>query len=263
MTCRIFVAEPTKFVVAGTQRTGTTLLRTSLSSHPRIVCHGEVFKLGKKPYALPGGYWAFTRVDSAHRLQAAFFPRHACRNFLAELYGHRECSAIGFKLMLDQCEARPYLWPLVLQHQVKTILVTRRNLLKTLVSRQTAASTGVYHVSATLPAKSAVANWAARPVRIEAATVIRDLDAIAEESLEWRRRLENLEFMELVYEEYVHDQPHWNARVLEFLRVPAQALKSDLKKVNPDVLRDLVTNYDEIADVLRKSPYSFCLGAND
>jgi len=173
------VAEPTKFVVAGTQRTGTTLLRTSLSSHPRIVCHGEVFKLGKKPYALPGGYWAFTRVDSAHRLQAAFFPRHACRNFLAELYGHRECSAIGFKLMLDQCEARPYLWPLVLQHQVKTILVTRRNLLKTLVSRQTAASTGVYHVSATLPAKSAVANWAARPVRIEAATVIRDLDAIA------------------------------------------------------------------------------------
>lgn len=108
-----------------------------------------------------------------------------------------------------------------------------------------------------------VADWVARPVRIEAVTVVRDLAMIAAETAKWRQRLENLEVMEVVYEEYVRDQASWNGRVLEFLQVPVQELNSDLKKVNPDVLRDLVTNFVEIADVLRQSPYAFCLDPDD
>jgi hypothetical protein len=239
------------------------LLRTSLSSHPEIDCHGEVFKLGKAPYALPGGYWAYTRLDSSHRLKAALFPQRSFRDFLAQLYGQRENRAVGFKLMLNQCEATPYLWPLVKQHHVKVILVTRRNFLKTLVSRQTAATTGVYHVSASLPVKTAVVNWVARPVVIDAKTIIQDLDTIAQEVIEWKSRLGQLEFIELIYETYVQDQPHLNEKALDFLEVPKRMLNSDLKKVNPDVLRNLIANYDEIADVVRRSPYSFCLGPDD
>jgi len=257
------VAEPTKFVIAGTQRTGTTLLRTSLSSHPEINCHGEVFKLGKSPYALPGGYWAYTRLDGSHRLKAGLLPQRSFRDFLAQLYGQRDKRAVGFKLMLNQFEARPYLWPLVMQHHVKVILVTRRNFLKTLVSRQTAATSGVYHVSASLPAKAAVTNWVARPVVIDAKTVVQDLDTIAQEVIEWKSRLGQLEFFELIYETYVQDQPNLNAMVLDFLEVPKRVLDSDLKKVNPDRLRNLVANYDEIADAVRRSPYSFCLDPDD
>lgn len=257
------MSEPTKFVIAGTQRTGTTLLRTSLSSHPDINCHGEVFKLGKAPYALPGGYWAYTRLDNSHRLKAALLPQRSVEAFLAQLYGQRGNHAVGFKLMLNQCEARPYLWPLVVQHRVKVVLVTRSNFLKTLVSRQTAAITGVYHVSASLPAKSAVANWVARPVVVDAKTIVQDLDAIAQEVIDWKTLLGPLESTELVYEDYVQDQPNLNARVLDFLKVPKRVLDSDLKKVNPDRLRTLVANYDEIAEVVRRSPYSFCLDPND
>jgi LPS sulfotransferase NodH len=257
------VAEHTKFVIAGTQRTGTTLLRTSLSSHPEIDCHGEVFKLGKAPYALPGGYWAYTRQDSLHRLKAALLPQRSFRDFLAKLYGERGHRAVGFKLMLNHCEAMPDLWPLVAQHDVKVILVTRRNFLKTLVSRQTAAATGVYHVSASLPVKTAVANWVARPAVIDAKTVVQNLDTIAQEVIEWKSRLGQLEFIELIYETYVQDQPDFNAKVLDFLEVPKRVLDSDLKKVNPDRLRNLLANYDEIADVVRRSPYSFCLDTDD
>src|SRR5688500_10261144 len=165
------LVEPTRFVIAGTQRTGTTLLRTSLSSHPDIDCRGEVFKLGKSPYALPGGYWAFTRQDASHRLEAALFPRRSFRNFLDNLYGQRACRAVGFKLMLNHCTSRPYLWPLIAEHGVKVVLVTRRNVLKTLVSRCAAAVSGVYHVSTSLQAKSAVADWVPRAVKIDSATV--------------------------------------------------------------------------------------------
>src|SRR5688572_8111341 len=180
------LVEPTRFVIAGTQRTGTTLLRTSLSSHPDIDCRGEVFNLGKSPYVLPGGYWAFARQDASHRLSAAVFPRRSFRNFLDHLYRERACGAVGFKVMLNHCMSRPYLWPLIAEYGVKVILVTRRNVLKTLVSRCAAAVSGVYHVSASLPAKTAVADWKPRTVKINSATVIQELDKIAQEADGWR-----------------------------------------------------------------------------
>jgi LPS sulfotransferase NodH len=253
--------EPTRFLIAGTQRTGTTLLRTSLSSHPRIACHGEVFKLGKSPYALPGGYWAFSRHTLMRRLAATLRPPRSFRAYLDQLYGNRDCSAVGFKLMLNQCASRPYLWPLICEYRVKAILITRRNVLKTLVSRRTAETTGVYHVSPSLPAKSAVSNWTAQPVRIEPKSLLDDLDRISNETTEWKRRLKDCQFMELIYEEYFQDQPAWNAKVLDFLGAPRHELSSDLRKVNPDELGSLVSNYDEIAGVIRTSRYSYCLPA--
>ena len=75
--------------------------------------------------------------------------------------------------------------------------------------------------------------------------------------------MNHLEFMELVYEDYIQDQSSWTDTVLSFLRVPNQTLTSDLRKVNPDSLQYLIANYDEIADVVRCSPYAFCLTIKD
>jgi LPS sulfotransferase NodH len=252
-------ADPAKFLIAGTQRTGTTLLRTSLSSHPEITCHGEVFKLGRVPYSQAGGYWAYSRSSIGNRLRSVLLPRRSCAEYLARLYGEQGGSAIGFKLMLNQCDARPYLWPLIARFPVSCILVTRRNHLKTLVSRLTAAASGVYHVSATLPAKSAVSKWVAQPVVVDAASIIAELDAIADEAARWRDLLSGVRSVEIEYEAYVRDQSAWNARVLDFLGVSQSALSSDLKKVNPDQLATMIVNYDEIADVLAGSSYAFCL----
>lgn len=256
------MAEPTRFLIAGTQRTGTTLLRTSLSSHPRIVCHGEVFKLGKKAYTLPGGYWAFARQSLRQRVDAMLRPRRSFRDYLDRLYGHRECSAVGFKLMLNQCASRPFLWSLICGYGVKAILVTRRNVLKTLVSRLTAAESGVYHVSPTLQAKSAVSDWTAKSVRIEPGTLLGDLDRILGETAEWKLKLKDCVFMELIYEDYVRDQATWNSKILDFLGAPPQALSSDLRKVNPDELRALVSNFDEVASIVRQSRHAHCLAGD-
>lgn len=257
------MSEATRFIVAGNQRTGTTLLRTSLSSHPDVVCYGEVFKLSKPPYKLPGGYWAYSRSSTTNRIRAALLPRASFREYLNRLYSRQQYRAVGFKLMMSHCKSKPVLWPLIRQHEVKAVLVTRRNVLKTLVSRLVAAASGVYHVSASLPVKTAVANWAGQMIVVNPATIIQDLDTIARQPVEWRSFLERMEFMELVYEDYVRDQLSWNAKVLDFLGVPRQPLMSDLKKVNPDELRNLVSNYDVIAELVRSSPYSYCLNSDD
>jgi GTP:adenosylcobinamide-phosphate guanylyltransferase len=98
-------------------------------------------------------------------------------------------------------------------------------------------------------------------VRLNAQSLLDDLDSISNETIEWKRRLKDCEFIELIYEEYVQDQPGWNAKALEFLGAPWYALSSDLRKVNPDELGSLVSNFDEIASIVRKSRYSSCLPA--
>ena len=255
--------EPSRFLIAGTQRTGTTLLRTSLSSHPLITCHGEVFKLGRIPYTLPGGFWAYSRSSFVNRIRTIVSPRRACWDFLSRLYGDQRSRATGFKLMLNQCESMPYLWTLIRRFPVRCILVTRRNCLKTFVSRAAAAASGIYHVSATLPAKSAVKGWVAQPVTLDPDTIIRELDEISSEPVRWRSRLEDVPTLEIAYETYVYHQSTCNDRVLDFLAMPRQPLSSDLKKVNPDRLSESIANYDEIADLVGKSPYAFCLSDDD
>jgi LPS sulfotransferase NodH len=153
----------------------------------------------------------------------------------------------------------PFLWPLICHYKIRAVLVTRENVLKTLVSRRAAAASGVYHVSATLPAKTAVPTWQGRSVAIDPTTIISELNAIARQRDEWIGALQNVEYIELVYEDYVQDQLSWNNRVLDFIRVSRRALTSDLQKVNSNELRDVIANYDQVADVLQDSPYSHCL----
>ncbi len=96
-------------------------------------------------------------------------------------------------------------------------------------------------------------------MKIDPRSLLDGLDKISNETIEWKRRLKDCTFMELIYEEYVQDQPRWNSKALEFLGAPWHALSSDLRKVNPDELGSLVSNFDEIASIVRNSRYSYCI----
>jgi len=257
------VQETTNFVILGTQRTGTTLVRTSLSSHPNILCCGEVFNLGKRPYSKPDGYWHYSRQDFNRRLKALFNPQKMTAGYLEQLYSSEGYSAIGFKFMLSDCLTRPYIWPLLLNRNVKAILVSRRNSLKTLVSRRSASASGIYHISKTLNIKTAVETWTPRKITINTKTVIDDLSNIELECSLWRTRLDNVvEHIDVVYEEYAGSIDAGNRRILEFLDVPQLQLTSDLKKINPDNLGDLISNYDDLAKVLKGTKYAKYLDAS-
>lgn len=249
--------QPTRFVIVGTQRTGTTLIRTSLSSHPDIVCHGEVFSPG---YRDPGGYHHYTHQSIWHRLAGVLGRRAATVAFLRRLYAEQGCAAVGFKLMLNQCRRRPGVWEFLTQHGTKVILVERRNVLKTLVSRRAAEASGVYHVSRSLRKGSAVTSWQPRKIRLDTDSLIRDLDAIAAEPDGWRGKLNpRTEHLHVVYEDYLADTGAGNRSILSFLGVREVALSSDLKKVNPDRLQDIVENYEEVVEAVTNSRYAGCL----
>lgn len=249
--------NPTKFVIFGTQRTGTTLVRTSLSSHPEILCCGEVFNLGKRPYSHADGFWAYSRSSLNHRIQTLFKPESLTESYLKQLYSNSNVSAVGFKLMLNHCTARPYIWHLLSEQKIRGLLIWRENALKTLVSRRIAAKSGVYHVSSSLKAKSAVKEWAGSTVTIDTHSLLRELEDITLEPDAWRKLLrQEIEYIDVVYEEYVENMRLGNDRILDFLSIDQRPLTSDLKKVNQDSLCNLISNYDEVYDLLKGSEYS-------
>jgi len=251
------VDKTTNFVILGTQRTGTTLVRTCLSSHPDIMCCGEVFNLGKSAYSLEDGYWWHSNIDIKHKLRAFFRPQKATAMYIDQLYSNTQFAAIGFKFMLNQCLTRPHIWSLLTKKNLKVLLVRRHNALKTLVSRRTAAESGVYHVSKTLPARSAVKEWTGSSIKINATTLIDDLNAINSETAAWRTRLDDkIEYIDIDYEEYVDDMEAGNRKILNFLDVRQLPLTSDLKKVNRDDLSTLISNYGEVAKVLQNTKYA-------
>ncbi len=240
-----------RFVVLGTQRTGTTLVSTSLNSHPKVKCLGEAFKAflprGDVDVADSGyrRYWS----SSLGRRCAHYLRRErSVRTFLDELYGGTDCAAVGFKLMFNQLRQAPAILDYFEEHAVRCINVYRDNILKTLVSRLSARATGVFHAT----------EKKARPkVTIQTAGLIERLTALEAEKTRWRDLVgERLPMMRVSYEDFVRDRDVCGRQVLEFIGVAPQPLDSRLSKLNPDHLRDIVDNYEEIAALLASTPFA-------
>lgn len=252
--------RPIPFVVFGNQRTGSTLIATKLTSHPRIVCYEEVF--------LP---WVDSSPSLRDWLDAAGRPQWlravpgVRASFLDVLFDADsvpgDVGAVGFKVMYNQLSLWPtfaYLTPRggrLLQdrslrnwlsvNEVIIIHTLRRNRLKVLVSHELAAQSGRYHSRDSESENRRVAipllGLKARLRRIETA------ERVA------RATIRGLPTIEIVYEDYISaggaDQ---DGRLCAALGQPILegGLSSPLRKVSSDDLRDTVENYDQVAAYL-------------
>lgn len=181
------------------------------------------------------------------RTQSILRPAASAASFLDHLYSSTEIRALGFKLMLNQCQERPYVWQELVRKNVKAILVSRRNALKTLVSRRAAAKSGVYHIRE---------GWEAPKVRINTRNLLRKLVRIEEEQAMWKSMLDgHLEYVEVVYESFLSDLTGESNTILRFLGVRELDLASKLKKVLPDELANVIANYDDVRKTLEGTPF--------
>jgi len=259
----------TPFVILGTQRTGTTLIRTSLDSHPAVQCRGEVFVVGRwplalsrtKPYTHSDGFWAYRRRNGSNRMLSLVARRRSIATFLDELYAPGARQAIGFKLMLSEARRFPEVLAYLKQRQVKAIHVLRRNVLNTFISRESARLTGVYHVRNTDEGTGAGARppRRAKP-RLDPRTLVAKLRSIAAEDAEWTELISHqLPVHRVVYEDFVRNQADTSAAMLEFIGIPPATLTSDLKKIVPDDWRAAVANSDEVERALKGSEFESVL----
>lgn len=238
-----------RFVVVGVQRSGTTLVTTSLASHPDIHCAGELFKM-RKPQSevdvLDSGYQTFLEGSVGRRVADRIFRRRVVASFLDAFYDRRDSKATGFKLMNNQ--TLPGRFPMVVRyvvkHQINVIQVIRNNVFKTHLSRVVAQRGRIFHTT----------DRPATPETVIVPTVklVRQLDAIAAQNERLQRLFATpVPYLVCRYEDYVADPQSEGARLLSFLQVPKAELRSPLKKIGSDNLAEVVENIEEVRQCLR------------
>lgn len=259
---------PRLFVVFGGQRTGSTLVRTRLNSHPHIVCYGEVL-LPAVPWEPSFRSWLAERGYPKYFRAVPTVRRSFLDWLVAGQQEHdagkheRDVQAIGLKLMYDQISLVPkisYNAPPAgkLLHDVGMlrwlrdrdaliIHTLRRNHLKTVVSLARASQTQEYHRRSEAPSPGGV--QIALPLRGLKARLSR-ID-LAERVA--RDAIKEMTSIEVWYEDYVGSQ---RADVEKLIcaelgqDVPVGGLQSPLVKVSSDNLREAISNYDEVAGLL-------------
>jgi LPS sulfotransferase NodH len=272
-----------RFLIIGDARTGSTLLVDALQSSPAIVCFAELFNVGVD--FVPFGVEGYDNFDQRQRELRDRDPQ----SFLAtRIYSRHsdDVRAVGFKLLYGQALHNPGLMEsLLADRELHVVHLNRRNVLRLLVSRKIARTTGVYvertrawndrgrlqniarHPLQALGRLPKVASRIANKRKVD--RIGKSVHVSAEElerfSLEHAIRFEanaqtfsNHNVLNLDYEDILSDRDAVFARTQKFLGVEPVELEPSLRRQNPEPLRDLVANYDHLKRELRNSPLAYC-----
>ena len=253
-----------KFIILSNQRSGSTLLVFLLDSHFQIQCWSELFqkidpnKLNKSHY--PKHYkisWVQFYESSPTRQFLYKFRKSALVNkYLDNIYTNtrdKNIQAIGFKLIYSQLEAFPQVKDYIKKNNIKVIHCIRRNSLKTIISLETAKARRKFATREpleTIPITLKCDNLIDRLNKMS--TLIKNYSEI---------RSHTNSYYEIFYEDLISNKETESRKLLDFLGISDyRILTTDLLKMNPDSIEDIVDNYEELKDTLQDSEYeSFLL----
>jgi hypothetical protein len=242
-----------RFIVLAGRRSGTTLLVESLDSHPDVECRKDVFSIRRrwKRFQVDvktGLFYQFRTASLGRRIDYLFRRRRLVHAFLEEtLSPTGGVLARGIRLSYEQVRKYPDILPWVLENDVRVIHLVRDNALKAVVSHFTAKKRGFAH---------ATSQVARVTLRLPPAGLRAHLEKREREIDRYRALFRDRPCCEVSYESFLARKEEETRRLLGFLGIPRYApLTSRLVKQNPDSLRDILENYDEIARALRGTPF--------
>jgi LPS sulfotransferase NodH len=157
-----------------------------------------------------------------------------------------------------------YIALLAAQGFERFIVLARHNHLRKLVSGIAGKRSGLWHtrtaVRGPAPVPLPVEDFRFGPWRGTLLECLRDLDAQHARLL---AELAGRQVLRLSYEEHISDDPGVAYRaVCAFLGLEPRPVRPTLTKTNPFPLRDIVSNWDEVAAVLAGTPYAWMLDAD-
>lgn len=207
----------TNCVIICMGRTGSTLLVELLDSHPDVEFRGELFR--------PGGEF-LSRTDWTRR---EYLERGAYRT---------QAEIRGFKMPFDWIIRYPGIFDDLEDLGYRAILLHRRNLLSHFVSAKLAGLNQNWASQAAYPEQELLVDkWELSRFFGIAAYV-------------WGYVLpnmtKNLQTLTVYYEDLLHSDAHDN--LLKYLGARPAALSTQTVKARTRSLRDVITNYDELAE---------------
>lgn len=232
-------SKPAPFVIAADLRTGSTLLATSLDTHPQIRCYGELLHSEDLPD---------NRIEGFARLDASV------EAILQQAMQARGVAACGFKAMiflpLPSATHWGDAWKRIRELPgLRVIWLTRRDRLAQYASAEVVRYTGVFHPYD----DDRVYRPEHRPViRIdpdEFRSWVRERDA----QLRMRREmLQGVPAFDLDYETLTGDWERSTTCIQRFLGVDVAPLVQQKKRQERRPLAEVIANYAELAARLRR-----------
>ena len=257
-----------KFLIAGQQRTGSTMLVRTLDQHESICCRGELF-IKNYPNRTLGGYESYIRQSLQRRAFHLLSRRRSIDHYLDEVFSAprylftnddkwRNCKAIGFKMQYGQARRTPAALRYVNDRKLPVIHLVRRNPLRILVSLLVRRTTG--EANRVLDAGHSTESAAITRVKVEVADLLSSLQKLEKNNLRWEQFVASSPRLSVYYEDMVEDMAGELNRILDFLGLPRQAgLEPPTVKLNPAPISDIIVNYDEVARHLKGTAFERCL----
>lgn len=222
-----FRGKKTKFVIFGLGRSGSTLLKQLIDSHPDIKCEGELFN--------PGDHIVESRI--LRKFMHWFpVPVFSLRTFLftGPLY--------GFTLLNYQFARPEKLLKKLQQKGWKIIRIYRKDSLNQSFSNIVAQKTALWH-------RSKEAETETPKLRIEPDELLFRLNMIVKNKEKETKMFEHIEHLKISYEEDLENKTLWPGtmkRVFEFLETYPVEGKTTLRKTYSKPYAEIVENYDEL-----------------
>lgn len=226
-----------RFIVLGHQRTGSTLVTSSLRRNPGVWCFSEVFNPGPIQFFTPG-LSNDSRLLKAYRVRdpVGFLERFIFRGYQPRI------RAVGFKLFADHMRL-PHMEPLVAtlaaDEGLRCIHVSRANHLRALLSLKLAKST---------------ATWAAKDgghaadvrVTIEPDELIAFSAKRRADEAVLRESFPGAPLCEVEYQELTRNLPDVLTKLQHFLGVEPVPIEPPLRKQTTGSLTARIVDHDAL-----------------
>jgi LPS sulfotransferase NodH len=234
-------------IILTTQRSGSTFLVDCLRSHPDIHCAGEILN-GQPDDPRPPYRGPFKQAVKLMRIVKSGAWRPA--NRMGEYFAGGHAKVRCFKAMYNQLR-RPFALAYLREHKdVHVMHLRRQNLLKVHVS--TLLMPKRKQLQATGPVQAV---W----IKVDPAAAISALRKAQAQYDQFEKAFEHHPRIHLTYESLIDGaqlQGDAARQICEFLGVSQHPMRSQLTKLNPNRLQDMVTNYDELAAAVSRTEFA-------
>lgn len=242
------------YMITCAARTGSSLLETSLLSHPDIQSHGEVYEPNRVG-ALRGRYTALVADPESNSKLTQFRDRYQTAFLYKYVFDTQGKKVAGLKLKYEElflpkfAETREAVRR---DTDIKIIHLRRDNLFERFVS---------WYLAAKVTRITEIHSEEARPVIDSIEIPVKechvDLDRSLARSAFFQRMFQKHRVFDVTYEELAGEQRNATLQaVQDFLGVEPRELSSKLRKVVSKDLRSLVSNYQELAEHFSKTQHA-------
>ncbi len=239
-----------KAIILTSQRSGSTFLGGCLESHPSIKSYGEL---------LVGGNVVAPSPLRGKRMLTTLYRYIVVRawdpvGIMERYYAREEAPVVLFRAMYNHVDNRAVRAWLVAHKEVRVIHLRRDNLLKQHVSKLLLGAKRERpwqpHTDHKIPVVS---------VRVSPERAIKEIQRVRDYFARFEQLLAGHRKIELVYERMYNgqtlSQEAWG-KISGLLEVDAANVGSELVKMNPNDLRPMVRNYDELAAALAGTEFA-------